>query len=166
MQAVDAVEWVTESGYVVEVGSDCLWVETIQRSTCDACRAEKGCGQRLVVKWSSTDEANRRAHGVLRVLLDGRPVSDYAVGDEVRIGVPDHVVVKGSLLVYLTPLFGLIAAALLASVIGLSELMSMVAAFGGFMLGALLVRLHSYYRRNDTRIQPVLIDDVTPLVWG
>lgn len=166
MQVVDAVEWVTETGRVVEVDSDCLWVETIQRSTCDACKAEKGCGQRLVVKWSATDEANRRAHGVLRVLLDGRSDTDYSVDDEVKIGVPDQVVVKGSLLVYLTPLFGLIAGALLGNSVGGSEAASIMVAVFGFALGALLVRLHSYFRRNDSRVQPVLIDDITPLVWG
>ncbi len=166
MEAVEAVEWVTETGTVLEVEKDCLWVETIQRSTCDACSAEKGCGQRLIVKWSSADEANRRAHGVLRVLLDGRPGGDYAVGDEVRIGVPDQVVVKGSLLVYLTPLLGLIAGALLGSSNDGSEGTVILAALCGFVVGAVFVRLHSYYRRHDTRVQPVLIDDVTPLQWS
>lgn len=158
--------WVTETGCVVDVEKDCLWVETIQRSTCDTCAAEKGCGQSLIVKWSSLDEERRRGPGVLRVLLEGRPAMDYSVGDEVQIGVPDQVVVRGSLLVYLTPLLGLVGAAVLADSMGASEALSVVYSLFGFAAGAGMVRLHSFYRRDDSRVQPVLIDDVTPLVWG
>ena len=39
-----------ESGKVVSIEDDGLWVETIQQSTCGSCRAKKGCGQQLLSK--------------------------------------------------------------------------------------------------------------------
>jgi sigma-E factor negative regulatory protein RseC len=41
---------ILETGVVVAVESDGLWVETIQKSACEVCVAEKGCGQKFLSK--------------------------------------------------------------------------------------------------------------------
>ena len=38
----------TETGRVVAVDGDRLWVETIRKSTCGSCAAQKGCGHGLL----------------------------------------------------------------------------------------------------------------------
>src|SRR5690606_41894860 len=90
-----------EKGRIVAIEPDGLWVETIQRSTCNSCSAEKGCSQRLMAKLSG-----HTSH--LWVLLQGRVVNRYQLGDEVEFGVPEIVVVNISLFAFLFALIGMI----------------------------------------------------------
>lgn len=150
---------ITETGKVVAVENDCLWVETIQRSTCQSCAAEKGCGQSLVAKWGGHTS-------YLRVLLEGRSQDNYKLHDEVTIGVPEEVVANGSLFVYLVPLITLVLATLLGNALGFSEGATILTAAAGFLLGGGVVRWHSVKTRSDSRLQPVLIDGTKPVVWA
>jgi sigma-E factor negative regulatory protein RseC len=139
---------ILESGTVVQVDSDSLLVETIQTSTCDTCVAEKGCGQRVLSKL--TGKTNR-----IRVLLDSQSPRDISPGQLVTIGIPEDVIVKGSLLVYLVPVVSSVIGAWLAGPQG--ELQSMLGAFCGLLLGGSLVNLQSQKLRNDLRLNPVLL---------
>ena len=98
-----------ETGRVVAVEADALWVETIRQSTCGTCAARQGCG-----------------HGLLNRIGDGRtgyvrvlrgPASDRrpcAVNDQVRISIPEQVILRGSAVVYMLPLLCMLAGAALA----------------------------------------------------
>ena len=149
---------ITETGRVVSIESDCLWVETIQRSTCEACSAKSGCGQRLVAQWDGNTN-------FVRVLLDGRPVEGFQMHDLVTIGIPERVVANGSLLVYLTPLIMMLLALGLAHLMVVEELTSILSGLAGLLVGGTLVRGHSYLHRNDVDVQPVVVDDEKPLQW-
>lgn len=150
---------ITEAGRIVAIDSECLWVETIQRSTCQSCSAEKGCGQSLVAKWGGKTS-------FIRVLLEGRDASRYQLHDEVTIGIPDAVVANGSLLVYLTPLVGMMVALFTAEWFSLPEGGVIALSALGLLSGGLLVRWHSHRHRNDRRVQPVLLDDTEPVTWS
>jgi sigma-E factor negative regulatory protein RseC len=143
---------ILEKGRIVAVESDSLWVETIQRSTCNSCSAEPGCGQSLMAKLSGHSS-------YLRVLLEGRDAAHYHLGDEIQIGVPEDVVATGSLLVYLTPLFTMLLGSGLAHQLFANEGGTILAAFLGLCAGGLLVRWQAYRTRNDRRLQPVLVDE-------
>ena len=93
-----------ENGQIMAVEADCLWVETVQRSTCASCIAQKGCGQSLLAKWSG------RPH-YLRVLLQGRKPSLFEVGANINIGIPNDVVAVGAVFVYVLPLLMLVLGA-------------------------------------------------------
>ncbi|MFT5117660.1 MAG: sigma-E factor negative regulatory protein RseC, partial [Kiritimatiellia bacterium] len=85
-----------EEGRVVSIETDALWVETIQQSTCGRCAAKKGCGQSLLAKIGAKSSQ-------LRVLIDKQDETLYQLEDSVMIGIPENVVVNGSLFVYLLP---------------------------------------------------------------
>lgn len=142
---------IKESGRVVAVETDSLWVETIQRSTCNSCAAEKGCGQSLLAKWG-----NQKAY--LRVLLKGRDPQQFQIDDRVELGIPEDVIVSGSLFVYLTPLILMILSAWVGQTWWGSDLAAMLAGVLGLALGGLLVRWQAYRQRDDERLQPVLLD--------
>jgi len=92
---------IEESVQVLGIESDYLWVEGIQRSACQSCSAQQGCGQSLLAKLT--------AHPVrLRVALDGREAQSFHIGQNVTIGIANHVVVRGSLLIYFLPLLMLL----------------------------------------------------------
>ncbi|MCY1536462.1 Protein RseC [compost metagenome] len=139
---------IEEQGRVVAVESGAVWVETVRKSTCSSCSANAGCGQGLLDKLGVS---GRRGHV--------RAVSDLqlSVGDAVVIGVREDLLVRGSLLVYLVPLMGLFAAALLANQLTLSEPWVILCGFTGLLIAWAGVRLHSIRTANDPALQPVVL---------
>ena len=143
-----------ETGRIVALEEDGLWVETIRKSTCGSCAAQKGCGHGLM---------NRIAEGhrtLIRVLPGKLTVADCAVDDEVRFSIPEEVILKGSLVVYILPLLCmLLGAALAVSFLPASQ--DLAAAGGaalGFALGFGLVRWHARRHRHDAGLQPTLVE--------
>lgn len=143
---------IIESGRIVSVETDGVWVETIQKTACNSCRAEKGCGQRLINKWDGHTS-------YIWVLLEGRNPAQYRTGDEIKIGVPEDVIAKGAILVYLLPLLTLLLATLMAHTWVGSELFTTLSGFAGLLIGGLIVRGHSWRNRCNRELQPVLVDD-------
>lgn len=140
---------ILETGIVVAVESDGLWVETIQKSACEVCVAEKGCGQKFLSKLAGKTVS-------IRVLRNKMSTEQYSVGQSVTIGIPEDVIVMASLLVYLLPIFAAIGGAWLFSG---SDLQAVAGALGGVVLGGLVVNLHSVRKRDDVRFNPVLIEE-------
>jgi sigma-E factor negative regulatory protein RseC len=96
-----------ETGQVISIEVDALWVKTIRMSSCGACQARAGCGQSLLNRISAP------AADIKALLMDGQSCNDFRVGDEVEIGIESSAVVIGSLLSYVFPLCFLIVAAVL-----------------------------------------------------
>ncbi|MBU2884692.1 SoxR reducing system RseC family protein [Gilvimarinus agarilyticus] len=140
-----------ESGKVVAVETDGLWVETISRSTCGSCAAQKGCGQSLLARFAGHTT-------YLWVSLGGRDSTDYDVGDEIELGVPEAVVANGSMLVYLLPLISMLGFTLGAHQLGWGEGLTTLAGLAGLLGGGALVRWRAHVTRHDSRLQPVLVD--------
>jgi len=147
---------ILETGRIVSIEPEGVWVETIQRSTCGTCKAEKGCGQSLMAKWGGHTS-------YIWVLLEGRNPAGYQIGDEITLGIPEDVIAKGAMLVYLLPLITLLTATVLAHQLFASELITTLSAFVGLAIGGVILRWHAYRTRFDNRLQPVLVDDSAPL---
>jgi sigma-E factor negative regulatory protein RseC len=143
----------TETGRVVAVEDSTLWVETISQSVCGTCAAQKGCG-----------------HGLLNQLGDGRrsylslssvgfPAQGFKVDDQVTIGIPEQLLLRGSFVVYLVPLLCMLLLASLAPVLmpESGELAAVGGAISGLVVGALLVRLHHRVHRGSSALQPRLL---------
>ncbi len=143
-----------ESGWVTAVEPGALWVETIQRSTCDSCSAKKGCGQRVLAQL-----AGHTAQ--LRVAVPADDQRIYASGDRVDIGIAEHAIVVSSLLIYLLPLaVALLLGALVessAAATGMATPLAVAAAAAGLLLGGALVRRLSARWAADRRFAPVLL---------
>jgi positive regulator of sigma E activity len=79
----------------------------------------------------------------------------------VTIAIPDHVVVKGSLFVYLVPLLGsLIGAWAVGSFdkgVAL-DLMSIMGAAFGLISGGIFVRVRSRKSQDESESNPILYD--------
>ena len=137
-----------EPGRVVAVEAGAVWVETLRRSTCSACSANAGCGQGVMEKLGV---GQRRAY--LRALTDLR----LAVGDGVVVGIREDLLLRSALLVYLLPLLGLFAGALLAQWRAAAEPVVILAGLGGFFAVWWLVRRHSRQSVDDPALQPVVL---------
>ncbi|MEX1033333.1 MAG: SoxR reducing system RseC family protein [Cellvibrionaceae bacterium] len=144
----------TETGRIMAVDKDHLWVETINRSTCGSCVAEKGCGQSLLARWAAKS-------AYMKVLLDGRDPRAFNINDTVSIGIPEDVVVKSSLIIYCLPILLLLVGGAIGQYTVGSENASILAALTGLLVGGLLVKLYSWSAGRNRRLQPVIVDVLT-----
>lgn len=144
-----------ETGRVVAVEADALWVETIRRSTCGACAARQGCGHGLL------NRIGAGRSGYVRVLrgpqADRRPCE---VNDQVRISIPEQVILRGSVVVYMLPMLCMLVGAALAVQLfpAASEALAAVGAAVGLGLGFGLVRWHAWRHRDDRELQPTVLE--------
>jgi len=143
----------TETGRVVAVEAGWLWVETIRQSTCGSCSAAKGCGHGLM------NQAGDGRRSYLKVSSAAFPHDRFAVDDEVRIAIPEHVMLGGSFMVYMVPLLStlVLAGGWAALTPAATDLGTLCAAVLGFGSGVGLVRLHAWWRRNDPDLNPQLL---------
>ena len=148
----------TESGRIVAVETDSLWVETIRRSTCGNCAAQKGCGHGLLNRIS---EGKR---GYVRALPGEHPIEHYQVDDQVIMSIPEEVILRGSFIAYVLPLIGMLGGAVAAvtAVPGNEDVLAAFGSVGGLALGFALVRWHGASHSNDPEFQPVLLSVVAP----
>ncbi|CAA0080595.1 SoxR reducing system RseC family protein [Zhongshania aliphaticivorans] len=147
---------ITETGRVVGIEDKALWVETIRRSTCGSCAAQKGCGQGLMNK--ATDGRRNQ----LRVLLGSQSADAFHLDDEVEISIPERALITGAMMVYLLPLLSMIAGMALASQYASSDGVAAVGALLGFVLGMVFVRLHAMYIQNKPAFQASVVAKYTP----
>lgn len=147
---------IIETGRIVAIENTGVWVETIQKTACGSCKAEKGCGQRLINKWDGHTS-------YIRVLLEGRSPAGYQAGDEIQIGIPEEVIAKSSLTAYIIPLLVLVIATSIAHVQFANEAITIISGFTGLLLGGLIVRWHSWRNRHNPELQPILVDDTKPI---
>ena len=132
------------------VEQDCIWVEATPKSACGACAARSGCGQRLLGKLMAKPN-------LVRVPLNASQSHQLSVGDEVQVGVPEDVLVSGSVMLYLIPVVALMLFAGFATVLAWSDGAVAASALLGLLLGALGVSRHA--QRRTTEYSPILIEE-------
>lgn len=138
---------IEESGRVVAVEEGAVWVESIRRAACDTCAAKSGCGQSALAKMGQQHKNHVRAISSL----------NHQIGDEVVIGVPEDVVMKGTLVAYMMPLVFMLVAAITADSMNAGDLWVSLSGLIGLAIGFVMVRLHFLKVRTDTRYQPVVL---------
>jgi sigma-E factor negative regulatory protein RseC len=137
-----------ERATVIALEDDSVWVETQRQGSCDSCAANKGCGQGLMSRI-----VPGREH-YIRALVDREQRQHLAVGDQVEIVVPDELVLKASLIVYLLPLSMLLLGMFAGAWILPGDPGSIAGGALGLLVGAALVRWHARSVRNDAGVQP------------
>jgi len=138
---------ILETATVVAIEPQALWVDAVQKSACDTCSAQKGCGTQVLSKL--TGKTTR-----IRVLAQSDQLQKISVGEQVTIAIPEDVVVMASVLVYLLPIFSSLLALWLVPTE--SDLTSLISASVGLLAGGIAVRWHSVKTRHNPRLNPVL----------
>lgn len=140
---------IEESGRVVAVDGQAVWVETVQQSACGACAAKATCGNGLAAKFA----AGKPNH--IRLVTE----KEVRVGDRVVLGIPENTLVKSALLAYGLPLLlFVIVAALADSLGGLSEAGVIGVGLAGLLAGFGVVRFIAGGRKGNTAFQPVILE--------
>jgi len=137
---------ITETGKVVALKGDRVWVRTIRASACQSCAARNGCGQKVLAA-----ATGGRANQILVTnTINAR------VGDEVTIGIDERALLGASLVVYAIPLILMVVASVLGHHLsGGQDSAAMLAAAGGLALGFVVVR--KLQRPGTTDYEPRLV---------
>ncbi len=140
-----------ERATVVALEEGSVWVETQRQGSCDSCSASKGCGQGLMSRMMPG-----REH-YIRALPGDDPRQRLAVGDIVEIDVPDEVILRASMIVYMVPLSMLIFGMFVGAWMFPGDPGAIAGGLLGLLAGAGIVRWHGRYVRNDSRVQPRVV---------
>jgi sigma-E factor negative regulatory protein RseC len=145
---------IVESGRVVAIEENSLWVETIRKTTCNSCSAQKGCGHGILNKLGDGRS------NYIRVLTGQYMSSEFSLNDEVEISIPEQVIVSGSFIVYMVPLLLMLLGAPLGedifSVFLEKNVGAIIGSIIGFIAGIVLVRWHSIKTSDNSDYQPQL----------
>ena len=142
---------IEQVAHVQAIDQTSVWLDTLRLSTCNSCSMKSGCGQRLMNQ--ATDCKRSRIE---------LPIPQYMtlnVGDGVVLGIPQKAFIKASVLTFAMPLVWMLACALLAQWLTLSEPATVVAALLGLGLGLLFLRWYSQSEAvlASNQWQPVIL---------
>ncbi len=140
-----------EMGRIAAIDDQGLWIETFTKSGCGSCAENAKCGTGLLERYFAGGSR------YLLVRLDAGDRLSYQVGDEVQLGLDEQVLLRGSFLVYLVPLGGLLLGAMLGFYAA-GEMASILAGLGGMITGGVLVRWHAWRNRFNRNYNPVILD--------
>lgn len=99
---------ITETGRVIAVKGNSIWVQTIRQSACTSCKARQGCGQRVLA-----GATGGRANQVqVENHLGAR------VGDEVTLAIAESALLGASVLAYAVPLLLFVLGAVAGHLLG------------------------------------------------
>lgn len=140
---------IEESAEVVRTEDDVAWVSVSRRSACASCSAAKGCGQKRILDWLPTKQIEVQVANPNRLIL--------VAGQSVTLGLEEGALVRASLLLYLTPLAGLILLALFTHFLEFSEPFQILAAILGLTLGFVATRVIALRQLALGAYEPILL---------
>lgn len=137
---------ITETGRVIAVNGDSIWVQTIRQSACNSCKARHGCGQKVLA-----GATGGRANQVQVVNHLGA-----RVGDEVTLAIAESALLGASLLAYAVPLLLFVLGAVAGHYVGSgTEGAAIVGSMIGLALGFGVSRL--LHGRHGNEYMPQLL---------
>ena len=141
-----------ETAVVVALEGDSVWVQTRRYSTCHGCSVRDGCGQGLVSR-----ALPGREH-CIRARVGSQLQPQLALGDTVSITVPDGVLLRASMVVYMVPVLALMIGASCGNLVVPGDAGAILGGVIGLLLGGAMVRWHASVVREDLRFQSQVVE--------
>lgn len=150
---------IEENARVVAVDGNQVTLLVDRQSACGRCASGSGCGTSLLTAW----------FGRRPVTVSLPTTARVRKGDNIVLGLEERAVQRGALLLYATPLAGLLGGAIaghqFALRLGLpQELVSILLGLSGVMAAVLWIRHRSQRASSDTRQQIHVLRVVDPAV--
>ena len=143
---------IEEQAQVIEMSGDQLVLQAQTKSSCGSCAASKGCGTSVLAK--VVGRKFTRFHADNSV--------DAEVGDTVIVGISEDALLRGSLVMYIIPIMGMLIFALVSEqLVDLAaenrDLLIAGSGIMGLVSGSLLSRWYFQRRDNVHRFRPVVL---------
>jgi sigma-E factor negative regulatory protein RseC len=147
----------TETGRVVAIEANAVWVETIRSSSCGRCAARAGCGHGALAM------GLQKNRGLVRVRDSAKLTSSQCeLDDQVEIQLPESAVLLASATVYALPLLLAIGFAIGAAPWG--ELPAVIGFVSGLLVGFGVARWLVGAGRGGESFEPMLVARVAPVI--
>ncbi|MGQ0442897.1 MAG: SoxR reducing system RseC family protein [Methylophilaceae bacterium] len=121
-------------------------LEIVRKTACGLCGQTQGCGNTIWGKLLSHKSTQFKAQNLINA----------KVGDSVIVGIDESALMKSVLLLYMVPLVTMLLGAILIAQLSASELLAMLGALVGLLLGFLWVKGHTsgrvYYQAHQPKI--------------
>ena len=153
---------IEEEATVIEVKSEQIIVQTLRKSSCNSCAANKGCGTAVLSK------AIGQKHSIITISKSKADEPILSTGDHVVIGINETLLFSGSVLAYLVPLGMMFVFALIADSLGSfltlgGELHIIAGALLGLVSGLSLSHFYIHKGRSQADFSPVLVRKLIPV---
>ena len=134
---------IEEQAQVIEIIGDQLVLQAQVQSACGSCAANKGCGTSVLAKVVGRKFTHFQLDNTVNA----------GVGDTVVVGIAEDALLKGSLMMYIVPILGMLAFALMAEYFFTATLQGRdikiaASAIAGLIIGSLLSKW--YFNRQDS----------------
>lgn len=143
---------IEEQAQVVAIKGSRLVLQAQTQSACGSCSASKGCGTSLLSKVIGRKFTHFQAENNVNAV----------VGDTVVVGIAEDALLKGSLVMYIVPIFGMLVFALLADAFLVEatqarDLVIAISAIIGLVFGSLISRWYFLRRASVQLFSPVIL---------
>jgi len=143
---------IEEQAQVIEIKGDQLILQAQTQSACGSCVANKGCGTSLLSKVVGRKFTRFQAGNSINA----------NVGDTVIVGLPEDALLKGSMVMYIIPILGMLVFALLADyffavAMQNRDLMIAVTAIMGLVSGSLISKWYFASHSSAHLFAPVVL---------
>lgn len=144
---------------MVAVESGAIWVETIRHTSCRSCAARSGCGHAIIDSERAGSRARVRALSSAFSSDNNSNSDSFRIDEQVVIGIPEGLLLRGALMVYLLPLLLLFAGALIGQHFFTNNMADPAAVGGliGLAGGFFINRWYSVRHRRDPAMHPQVL---------
>ena len=146
---------ITETGHVVAIDKDGLWVETLKKSACGKCAAKSICGSKVLADYQKKDITHIKAF-----FTSQSESIDWSIGDIVKLGLEETGLLMLAVMAYVIPLLIMIIAIFISHQLLHSEIFDFIAAMIGLTLGGISTKFFMKYSRKKQTFQPTVLSKV------
>ena len=122
-------------------------LEIERKTACGICGQTRGCGNSIWGKLFAHQSTAFKAQNRINA----------KVGDSVIVGINEKALLKSAMLLYMLPLATMLIGAILAKQFNTTELVAMLGAVAGLVLGLLWVKGHTMSSSYFKLQQPVIL---------
>ena len=146
---------IEEHAQVIGFDGEQLVLQAQTQSACGSCAARKGCGTSVLSKVVGGKFTRFQAANNIGA----------SIGDTVVVGIPEDALVRGSMMMYVVPIMGMLVFALLADYFLLAAVVSRdliiaASAASGLILASGLSKWYFQRQQNVQRFTPVVLRKV------
>jgi len=143
---------IEEQAEVVEIIGDQLVLQAQTQSACGSCSASKGCGTSVLSKVVGRKFTRFQAENNI----------DAAVGDTVIVGISEDALLRGSVVMYVIPILGMLffalaADSLLETLVDYRDLAIAASGIMGLVFGSLISKWYFQRQASKQRFAPVVL---------
>ncbi len=143
---------IEEQAQVVEIIGSQLVLQAQTQSACGSCSASKGCGTSVLSKVVGRKFTRFQVENNI----------DAEVGDTVVVGISEDALLRGSMVMYIIPILGMLAFSLIANsylavVADYRDLAIAASGIMGLVFGSLLSKWYFQRQSSRQRFTPVVL---------